>query len=148
MRSTVTKLKQSHCRWCDFRAWGKNYAEVDQRMGAHILNNHEAEFRRWYDLPESEGGPKEKPHYKKVKSKVPVEGCPYCGSMPAVREDPISGELTVICNECEQLNVVLMARLPCDPSVIVEEWNHIAAIMNSQLFDGMVKKIMEVRYDE
>ena len=60
-----------------------------------------------------------------------------------MKEDPISGVLTVFCPECEQLNVALAARMPCDPSVIVEEWNRTAAIMNSQLFDGMVKKIME-----
>lgn len=143
MRLSATKQKQSHCRWCDFRAWGKNYAEVDSIMGEHIMNNHAEEFRRWYDLPEAEGGPKERTHYKTVKSKVPVEGCPYCGGMPAVREDPISGALTVFCPECEQLNVALAARMPCDPFVIVEEWNRTAAIMNSQLFDGMVKKIME-----
>lgn len=143
MPTKPKRLKQSQCRWCDYRAWGKDYAEVDEKMGAHILENHENEFRKWYNLPEAEGGPREKVTYQEVRSKISVRPCPYCGFMPAVKEDGLYGELTVFCPSCEQLEVKLNTRLPCDPEDIVNEWNEIARRLEDQFFENMARKSME-----
>ena len=39
--------KFGDCRWCEFRAWGKTYEDVDKALGEHIIHNHLKEFLAW-----------------------------------------------------------------------------------------------------
>lgn len=39
--------KFGQCRWCEFRAWGKTYEDVDKALGDHVIKHHLEKFIAW-----------------------------------------------------------------------------------------------------